>query len=53
MKSADRTHQIIDNIARLGVKATVTKSRAALWSALQSSGNIKSSKKVVTSYHPG
>ncbi|MCP3764015.1 MULTISPECIES: Lmo0850 family protein [Domibacillus] len=53
MKSKDRTRQIVDNIARLGVKAKVTKSRAALWSALQGSGEVKGQLKVVTSCHPG
>lgn len=52
MKSTDRTRQIVDNLARLGVKATVTKSRAALWSALQG-GEVKSPLKVVTSCHTG
>ncbi|WP_156153485.1 Lmo0850 family protein [Domibacillus robiginosus] len=52
MKSTDRTRQIVDNLARLGVKATVTKSRAALWSALQC-GEAKVPLKAVTSCHTG
>ncbi|WP_156151390.1 Lmo0850 family protein [Domibacillus indicus] len=53
MKNTERTRQIVDNITRLGVKATVTKSRAVLWNALQGSGKTKSQLKVVTSCHSG
>ncbi|WP_158068812.1 Lmo0850 family protein [Domibacillus epiphyticus] len=53
MKSADRTRKMIDKISRLGVKATVTKSRVELWNSLQSSRETAGSEKVITSYHPG
>ncbi|MCM3790459.1 Lmo0850 family protein [Domibacillus indicus] len=52
MKSADRTRKIVDNLTRLGVKATVTKSRTALWTALQCR-EAQSQLKAVTSCHSG
>lgn len=53
MKSTDRTRKIVDNLTRLGVKVTVTKSREALWSALQGGGEAKGTLKVITSCQPG
>lgn len=53
MKSADRTREIVDKIARLGVKVTATKSRLEIWKALQDSCETPGSVKMVTSYHIG
>jgi hypothetical protein len=53
MKSADRTRQMINKIARIGVKVTATKSRVELWKALQGNCETAGCAKVITSYHPG
>ncbi|WP_342743120.1 Lmo0850 family protein [Domibacillus mangrovi] len=53
MQSADRTRDIVDKIARLGVKVTATKSRLELWKALQGSCETARCAKMVMSYHIG